>query len=125
MLECCPNMTLCGVILYNNCWEEIYADEVGTVVFEPGDGCWIFSEINVPEPLPLDTVSGLVRNLESGSYGDAIGVIYTMTGNIVVLLDEEHAVMRTLDDTVVNRGDVFYYSTDCEYDVEEGYSEED
>lgn len=124
MLESRGDMSLCGVILYNNAWQEIYADEVGTLVFEPGDGCWVLSEVNMPEPLSMDSVAGLIDNIENKVYGDAIGVAYSGNGDIIVFLTEEKAVRRSIVDTHTDIDDPFYYSTDVEYDLDE-FVEED
>lgn len=121
MLESMDNMTLCGVIIYNGVAEEIYCDEVGQLVFETTQdgGCWCISEINIGEPLPVKRVDNFVEAIETGLYGEkCIGAIYGKNGSVVVLLDEERAVIRSLLDPITNQCEPFYYSTDMEYEEE-------
>ena len=122
MLESMDNMTLCGVIIYNEVAEEIYCDEVGQLVFETSQdgGCWCLSEINIGEPLSVKRVDNFVEAIETGVYGpNCVGVIFCKDGRVVVLLDEEHAVMRTLYDPLTNACEPFYYSADIEYEKED------
>lgn len=122
MLESMDNMTLCGVIIYNGVAEEIYCDEVGQLVFETSQdgGCWCLSEINIGEPLSVKRVDNFVEAIETGVYGpNCVGVIFCKDGRVVVLLDEEHAVMRTLYDPLTNACEPFYYSADIEYEKED------
>lgn len=126
MLEVMNGMVLCGTINWNDTWEDVYCDPYGVCVFETyGDGgCWCLTEINIGTPLEQGSVKSLQSNLDGGMYGEAIGVIYGYNGNIIVLLDEETAVERTLWEPTVDVGEKFYYSTDEEYEVEDCSEEE-
>lgn len=118
MLETKQNMTLCGVIYWNDSWEEIYCDDCGVLVFETSQdgGCWCLTEINIGSPLALPSVKGLKANVTDEVYGkECIGVIYGAEGNIVVLINETQAVCRTLGDLLEDVGPKFFYCTDEEY----------
>lgn len=120
MLESIDRMVLCGAIEWNNSMEPIYCDPNGTLVFETGDGgCWCLSEINIGNPLPMANINGICNNLDEGGYGDAIGAVYAADGKIVVFLDEEYAVLRSIIDTRKNIDEPFFYSTDEEYDLDD------
>lgn len=122
MLETMDNMTLCGVISWNNNWECIYADETGALLMETyaDDSCWYITEVNIGKPLALDNTGDLQRNIDSGLYGDeVIGVAYGYDGNIVVFLDENMAVERKLWEPKVDVGARFYYSTDEQFEGED------
>lgn len=119
MLEIMEGAVLCGVLEYNDSWCEVYCDEYGVLAFDNySDGTWCITEVNISEPLALDGVDDLIRNIESGMYGECRGVIYTSTGDIVVLLTDESAVLRKVWAPKDNVGETFYYSTDEEYDNE-------
>lgn len=120
MLEVVSGMTLCGVIEWNDCYEDIYCDEVGQLAFDSSQdgGCWGLAEVNIGEPMPMVNTLGLRNNMESGVYGDCIGVVYANNGDIVVLLDEVTAVLRKLWAPLENVGEPFYYNTDIDYEPE-------
>ena len=119
MLESIDRMVLCGAIEWNGSMEPIYCDPNGTLVFEIGDGeCWCLSEINIGNPLPMLNIRGICSNLDDGGYGDAIGAVYANDGKIVVFLNEEYAVLRSIVDTKKNIDEPFFYSTDEEYDLD-------
>lgn len=120
MLETMGNMTLCGVINWNDTWEDIYCDEYGVLAFDnySEGGTWCVTEINIGKPMPMESTQSLQRNIENGVYGECIGVIYGNEGNIVVLMDEDKAVERYLWDPLVDTGETFYYNTDEEYETE-------
>lgn len=120
MLESMDNMTLCGVITNNDSYEDIYCDDCGVLVFESySDGaCWCLTEINIGTPLKLTSTQPLINNMENGVYGDCVGVIYSSTGNIIVLTDEEYAVTRSIAAPGVDVGEKFYYNTDEEYEID-------
>lgn len=122
MLETRQDMTLCGVIYWNDSWEEVYCDDCGVLVFETSQdgGCWCLTEINIGDPLPLPSVKGLKANIMRKEYGEkCIGVIYGNEGNIVVLLDENEAVCRSLADLLEDEGPKFFYCSDEEYCYED------
>lgn len=122
MLESMNNMTLCGVICWNDTWEDIYADDTGALLMETyaDGGCWYITEVNIGKPLELDNTGDLRRNIDDGLYGDGvIGVAYGYDGNIVVFLDESMAVERKLWEPTKDVGAHFYYSTDEEFEGED------
>lgn len=130
MLEVMTGSTLCGVIYYNEIFEDIYADEYGILAFEStlDGGCYEISpessspreihEMIVLEPLAVNTrlAAECVLN---GTFGDCIGVIYKSTGDVIVLLDDSRAVVRSLTDPKVDTCEPFDYTTDCDYEVME------
>lgn len=118
MMEIKENATMCGVIRYNDTWCEVYCDQYGVLAFDNySDGTWCLTEVNISDPLELDNTADLVRNVEAGMYGaGCCGVVYSSTGDIVVLISESQAVLRKVWAPTVNEGEPFYYSTDEEYE---------
>lgn len=113
MVEVMENMSLCGVLLYNDSWCEVFCDKYGVLAFDNyTDGMWCISEVNIGEPLELDKVNDLVSNIDKGYYGECIGVVYGSDGTIVVFLDDDKAVKRHVWSLKENDGEPFYYSTD-------------
>lgn len=126
MLETVSGLKVCGVLLYNGSFEDVYADKYGACLFDANDGtAWYITEVNIGEPLELRSTNGLVDNINAGMYGaDCIGVVYANNGNIVVFKEGNRAVLRDLGDMIHDKAADFYFSTDEEFDPEE-YEEEE
>lgn len=119
MLESVEGAVICGVIQENEYWCDIYCDRFGALAYDNySDGAWCISEVNIPKTVSFNTSRPIVEAIESGQFGNCIGVIYGYDGDIAVLLDHEYAVMRKVWAPREDVGKKFFYSTDMQYEVD-------
>jgi hypothetical protein len=121
MLETSTKHILCGGIIDNDEFTEIYCDpETGDCAFESTtDGAAILiGEVSVDNPLAMLDLAPLKKNLLENKFGGAIGIICRTNGAIAILPDEK-AEERELLNIAESTGDTFDIDLDQQYDYKE------
>lgn len=121
MLETSSKHVVCGGIVANGEFTELYCDpETGDVAYEdPIDGAAILvGEVSVDNPLPIEDLSPVRRDLLENSYDGAIGIILRTTGAIAIL-PGDFAEERTFDSINKATGKTFPIDTDQQYEFTE------
>lgn len=121
MLETSSKHVVCGGIIINDEFTELFCDpETGDVAFEdPIDGAALLvGEVSVDNPLPIQDLSPIRRDLVENKYGGAIGIILRTTGAIAIL-PGDLAEERTFESINTATGRTFPIDTDQQYEYAE------
>jgi hypothetical protein len=109
MLESSEKVRVIGGIRNEGEFQPIYATEDGDAVYESlcSGVIAILTNITCNDPPDLRDLSSLQAALESGRFGNALGLLYPDKNSAVVLLDEYTAERRSLGDMETPTGDTF------------------
>lgn len=127
MLETSPKHVVCGCIVMNDEYTHLYCHcETGAVAYENDvDGSTMqVGEVSIINPLEIRNIENFGKQLLEGKYAGAKGLIFKNTGEVIAIIDDYSAEIRTLATIGSHSDKKIEIDLNQEYDGEAYYDSE-